>query len=270
MISTSFSPPRGPPTQNIYKSMFSSLSKSIQFAPRAQILSQSFRYLHASPVTWAKNKKGKSSAAANSASDHEVLALDIDAIESKFKSVVDTFNKHATEAKLGKTNPNIFDKLKINVDAKSKVPFSTVAQTMVQGGRNFVITVFDPSHTQEVINAVLGSGLNMNPQRDPSNKQTLKVPLPPPTVESKKDAAKHLKTVFENLKNNATTSRGAESTLASVRASTKDTVHKFVKKQKRTLSDAEKKLEKEFDDLHKSYSDKLTEAFKAAEKSILK
>lgn len=254
--------------------MFGTVSKSIFNLSKSQPFSASVRYFHVSQVAWAKNKKGKippaSSGSASASNDEGVLELDIDSIESKFKSVVENFNKHAAEAKLGKTNPSIFDKLKITIDDKSKVPFNTVAQTMVQGGRNFVITVFDPLHTQGIINAVLDSGLNMNPQRDPSNKQTLKVPLPPPTLESKKDAAKVLKTVYENLKNNSSSGRGSDPTLASVRNATKDSILKFVKKLKRKLSDSEKKLESEFDNLHKSYSDKLTEAFKAAEKALLK
>lgn len=195
--------------------------------------------------------------------DNQVPEIDFDDATNKFKGVIERFSKQANEAKLGKTSPNIFDKLIVET-ANGEVGFTSVAQTTVKG-RNFMITVFDPSNVKSIINAVLGSDLNMNPQIDPSNKQTLKVPLPPLTTESKKENAKQLKLVYERFKNGSGRANGS---LATIRGDVKNKFQKQHKKKK--LSDAEEKVFKDFEKLHKQYTDKLTEVFKSAEQAILK
>lgn len=250
------------------------LTRSITCAtrvPRSSFITPA-RSFQISSFVLAKNKKNSSKGSSKKGKNEDVeqaidpdantLALDFDAIKSKFEAVVEEFNKHATEARLGKTNPNIFDKLKVEVD-DSHLPFTSVAQTTIKGGRNFLITVYDPAHTQSVINAVLGSDLNMNPIKDPANKQMLKVPVPPPTVESRKEASKHLKVIFENLKN------GKSGSLSKVRADVRKDIDKQLKKKK-NLSDQENALVKEFDNLHKDFTTKLSDAFKAAEKTLSK
>lgn len=225
-----------------------------------------------SPPTDAA-KEAKTSAIANS---EQLLELDLDKIAADFKAVVDSFQRQANEAKLGKANPKLFDRLKVEVDHNQVLPFTQVAQTTLKSGRNFIITVFDPAHTQAIINAVLGSGLNMNPQRDPANQQTLKVPLPPPTVESRKEAAKNLKDTFERLRHGAgagsstpDSGHGGRS-LAGIRAAVKHDILKYTRKKKTQLSDSENRLIRQFEDLHKEYTDKLIEAYKAAEKAMEK
>ncbi|CCE82641.1 Piso0_002375 [Millerozyma farinosa CBS 7064] len=193
-------------------------------------------------------------------SGSEASNIDFDDANAKFTSVLEKFKKHANDAKLGKTNPDIFDKLTIGT-SNGDVPFNQVAQSSIKG-RNFVITVFDPSNTQSIVNSVLASDLNMNPQVDPANKSTLKVPLPPVTTESKKENTKQLKAVFEKFKN------GGKVSLASVRS---DFRNKFQKQsKKKRLSDEEEQVWKDFEKLHKEYTDKLNSIYKEAEQKILK
>lgn len=220
------------------------------------------RTFSSSEVLAAKGKKAKTSKKAKEDVDEDVQEapqIDFGASESKMKEILDKFAKLANEAKLGRTNPLIFDHLKVDTDFGPQ-PFTSVAQTSVKG-RNFVITVFDSANAQNIVNAVLGSDLNLNPQVDPTNKLALKVPLPPLTVESKKESAKQLKAVYEKYKNGS-----GKATLASIRA---DIRHKFTKSKKK-LTDQEDKMLKDFEKLHKDYVEKLSEAFKSAEQVILK
>ncbi|ODV79951.1 ribosome recycling factor [Suhomyces tanzawaensis NRRL Y-17324] len=206
-------------------------------------------------------KKPKKAVAPQEEDVEEPSALiDFEDATAKFKQVLEKFTKTANESKLGKTNPRIFDKLTVNVNDE-EVPFTSVAQTSIKG-RNFIVTLFDPASSKHVINTILGSGLNMNAQVDPANKYTLKVPLPPVNTETKKESVKQLKEVFEKMKNGS--SKGS---LASIRADVKNKFSKQVKKQK---SDAETKVLNDFEKLHKTYTEKLAEAFKAAETAILK
>ncbi|KAL6023900.1 ribosome-recycling factor [Candidozyma auris] len=81
--------------------------------------------------------------------------IDFDELRRKMQGVVDRFGKVANEAKLGKSNPQIFDNLIINT-ADGEFPFTSTAQTAVKG-RNFMITVFDPSNTKHIVSAILAS-----------------------------------------------------------------------------------------------------------------
>ncbi|CCE81710.1 Piso0_002375 [Millerozyma farinosa CBS 7064] len=207
-----------------------------------------------------KAKKGAQVEENTDASSAEASNIDFDDANAKFTSVLEKFKKHANDAKLGKTNPDIFDKLTI-ATSNGDVPFNQVAQSSIKG-RNFVITVFDPSNSQSIVNSVLASDLNMNPQVDPTNKSTLKVPLPPVTTESKKENTKQLKAVFEKFKN------GGKVSLASVRSDFRNKFQKSSKKKR--LSDEEEQIWKNFEKLHKEYTDKLSSIYKEAEQKILK
>lgn len=220
------------------------------------------RSFHVSFV--ALKKKGKKGATeVEEEPSSEVPRIDFDEATRRLQGIVDKFAKQANEAKLGKTNPQIFDHLQVGT-ADGEAQYTSLAQTAVKG-RNFIITVFDPANTKHIINAVLASDLNLNPIADPSNKQMLKVPLPPVTTESKKESVKHLKTIYEKVRNGSGGSGKNASTLAAIRA---DIKHKITKKKK--MTESETRVWNDYERLHKTFVDKLGEVFKAAETAILK
>lgn len=231
----------------------------VRFAP----LISAQRSFHYTPIAFKKRLSKKTVEVEES--DAAVGALDIDFndLKNKMQNVVDRFGKAANEAKLGKSNPQLFDQLTIKTH-DGELPFTSVAQTSVKG-RNFIITVFDSSNTKHVVSSILDSGTNMTPIADPQNKQQLKVPQPPVTTESKKETVKHLKEVFEKYRNGPGGHSKNAYTLASIRGDLKKKMSKKVKK-----SDDETKAWNQFEKLHKEYCDKLQEVFKAAETAILK
>lgn len=84
--------------------------------------------------------------------------------EAKLKESLEHHKKSITETKLGANNPTIFDKISVDT-GKGRQIFTSVAQTAMKG-RNLIITVFDPNNTKHVVSAILGSGLNINPEPD--------------------------------------------------------------------------------------------------------
>ena len=225
---------------------------------------------HYSAVLSKKNKAKGNKNKGNEQEDEEPrkagehkIEIDFQDVTNKYKQVIEKFSKSANEMIMGKSTPAIFDKLKVEKD-NTAVPFSAVAHASLKG-RNFAITVFDPADVSHVVNAVLGSDLNMNPQVDPQNKQNLKVPMPPPTTETKMAHAKDLKQSFEKFKNG---SGKPNSSLALVRSEVRDKFQKHTKKK--SLSDEEDRILKEAEKLHKQFTDKLVMSYKAAENAILK
>lgn len=235
---------------------------------------------HTTKINFAKIKKDKknqnqnqnqksSNKKENKEVDNEIEEslsdiLNFNEIKINFEKIIINFNKKANEIKLDKSNIEIFNKLMVKTNDGDQ-SFTTVASTSMKG-RKFVINVFDAKNVKEIINCVLNSNLNLNPQIDPMNKQNLNVSLPPITTETKKTNAKLLKQEFEKFKN-GNVDQG--NSLSNLRSDYKNKISKFTKKNKR-LNDSENKLVTEFEKLHKSYVDKLNEVFKSAEQSILK
>ncbi|GEQ68365.1 hypothetical protein JCM33374_g2033 [Metschnikowia sp. JCM 33374] len=226
------------------------------------VKSQQCRSIHWSPVLLKKRSK-EPVQDDKSKDTAEPIQINLDEVSQRFQTVLDKFAKHANESKLGKTNPQIFDNLAVETP-DGELPYTAVAITAVKG-RNFIITVFDPANVKHVVNAVLASGLNMNPVSDPANKQMLKVPLPPVTTESKKESIKQLKGVFDKLKNGPGGSGKNASTLSAIRADIKNKIS-----SKKKMSDQEQTLWKKVEGVHKDYVKKLDDSFKAAETAIMK
>lgn len=238
----------------------------IRIASPSIIISSS--NFHSTSINLAKKKAKKNSKQqedVNEDIEEQEVTIDFDHVTKNFETVLSKFNKAATDIKLGKLNPKIFDNLEVNIGSHGQeelVPFTSVAQTSVKG-RNFIINLFDASYGKHVINSIIGSGLNMSGTVDPTNKFQVKVPIPTITSETKQENAKQLKEIYESYKNNHKTN-----SLNSVRGEVR---HKFQSQLKHSkISDAQHQLLKKLENLHKTYLDKLTEAFKTAEKSILK
>lgn len=243
--------------------MFRTILRS-NLLPRSRVPAvRSVRNFHATHLNLKKRLSKKTVEVEES--DAAIGAVDIDfkELEAKMHAVVERFGKVANEAKLGKSNPLIFDNLNVKT-ADGELPFTSTAQTAVKG-RNFMITVFDPSNTKNIVNTILAANLNMTPIADPQNKQQIKVPLPPVTTDSKKETVKHLKESFEKLRNGPGGHSKNAHTLASIRG---DIKKRLSKKQKK--SDDETKAWNDFEKLHRQYCDKLQEVFKVAEKAIMK
>lgn len=174
-------------------------------------------------------------------------------LESKFKKNIEEFNKKIVEVKMGKANPDIFNKIKIKIDNKTTQLFTEVAQTTLKNGRFLTITVFDPNNVKKVISSILSSNLNMNPEIDPKNPQLLKVSLPTSTAEVKQKQTKLLKETMDQSKTSLNHLRGV--------------VMKDLKKVTGS-KDIVTALTKNIDKVYQSYSDELMTALKNAEKSL--
>ncbi|ONH69151.1 Ribosome-recycling factor, mitochondrial [Cyberlindnera fabianii] len=178
-------------------------------------------------------------------------------LEKQMSDSLEQFKKRLAETKQGAANPSVFDNLDVPVGHGETQPYVAVAQTAIKG-RNLIITVFDPANVKHVVSAVLASGLNMNPQEVPNFPQQLKVPLPAPTAEHRKEIAKELKKDFEHFKQSP-----SKHSLSSARAVALKDLKSYVK------NDTVKKAEKEVEKLHKKFLDELQKQLKAAEKSVL-
>lgn len=201
------------------------------------------------------NKKSK-----GTEDEEEVIEFDFGKLlkdtEANFKESLKVHKEKSAEAKLGKANTSIFDNLEVHLSHGQAAKFTDIAHTTLKG-RSLLITVFDPKDTKNVVSAVIGANLNLNPQVDPKNPQLLKVPLPSPTAEVKNETAKQLKVVFETFK-----SSSSKYSLSSVRGD----AMKELKSLKK--SDDLKKTMAQVEQLYKQYLKQLSDNYKDLEKAV--
>ncbi|SCV05577.1 LANO_0H10550g1_1 [Lachancea nothofagi CBS 11611] len=206
-------------------------------------------------------KAGKKAAKGKKADEEEIIELIdvkgyIQQATDHFDKTIELHKKNLNEVKSGASNPAIFDKLKVGKDGSK---FTDLATTSTKGRNGLIVTVFDPKDTKLIVSTILAAGLNLNPERIPNNEQQLKISLPPPTTETRKQTCKQLKEIFEEYKNSAN-----KNSLGHARSEILKELKKIDKK-----NDSVKKITQDLEKLHKDYITKLQDSLKQAEKSVL-
>lgn len=214
-------------------------------------------------IALAKKKKGgKESKESTTTSDVPLDELDpsklLNELTNSCTNTVSTFEQKLTTLKMGRSNPDIFDKLKVKLDTH-EASFPEVALTSVKTPTFLTVTVFDPNHTKRIISSILGSGLNLNPEVDPANNQLLKIKIPNTTKEMKEKTMKEMKQYLDLFRSNAS----QKDSLVSNRAKSMKEI-----KNLEGSKDVIKKLTNDVDSVYKKFSDKMNEIFKTAEKQL--
>lgn len=175
--------------------------------------------------------------------------------QQEFAKTLELHKKKLNETKKGVSDPSMLDDLKM----QDGVPLKNVASTSLKGKNSFLVTVYDPKVTKQVISAILAANLNLTPVRVPNNEQQLKIALPPPTTESRQRLCKSLKAVFEEYKNSS-----SKHSLGYIRGEILKDMKSLSKKD-----DNVRKVMQDLEKLHKEYVTKLQEQLKQAEKSFM-
>ncbi|KAF5098514.1 hypothetical protein D0Z03_001200 [Geotrichum reessii] len=216
---------------------------------------------------YAKKKGGKNEAAAskNASVEEEsaVEVVDLEDLKLKFDESVELFKEKVAIVRQGKFTPATIEEILVKTHEHTEEPLKNIARVASKGPRTLTITVFDPLNVKHITAAVIGSGLNLNPQPDPkSPEQVLRVPLPPATAESKKEVIKQLKHEFEHFRNSP-----AKKSLTGIR----EHALKTIKKAGKALSKDETfKVKNSVEDLFKVGSKNLADVLKQAETAVSK
>ena len=208
------------------------------------------------PLYAKKSKKSNGNGSSNEKADSPDTPADVlDPKEFKSKvsadltKLLEQQKKTLAETAKGRNDVKIFDSLTVG-----KEKFTNVASTSQKGKNLLIITVFDPKNSKNVVSAILGANLNLNPERIPDNDQQLKVVLPPVTQESRNQTLKLLKKYNDEFKSGP---------FANVR-------NKYLKDLKPYgfKNEDAKKCSKEIEKVYKDFGDKLLQQYKAVEKLV--
>ena len=125
----------------------------------------------------------------------EVLEV-FEKLETKLNKGIDSLLFEFGGMKAGRANPHILDKVVVDYYG-SPTPIKAMANISVPEARILLISVWDQSALKDVEKAINAANIGINPTNDGKN---IRLVFPELTQERRKDLAKQIKTVSENVK----------------------------------------------------------------------
>ncbi|KAK7206049.1 ribosome recycling factor-domain-containing protein [Myxozyma melibiosi] len=219
------------------------------------------------PASKRDAKKGSKNAPAVEDEDISVPMYDVKEYKQAADKIVEKFNEIVQQLRLGKADLNVLNRLKVQGYDNEKTQLDSVAQVTSRGGRQILITVYDPDMVTNIQRAILAANLNMNPVIDSTNRQNLLIPIPAPTAETRKETANAIKAAALKVRTGQNSSTAAIATLASAREDALVEIKKM--KQASYSKDVVRSLETKIEALNKEYLTKIQKATDAAVKAVL-
>lgn len=122
----------------------------------------------------------------------EIIA---DAEERMQKSVV-SLEEAFKKIRTGRAHPSILDSMMVSYYG-TDTPLSQLANVNVEEGRSLLISPWEKQLIGEIEKAILKSGLGLNPS---NNGDTIRVPMPPLTEETRREYTRQAKQEVENAR----------------------------------------------------------------------
>src|SRR6266566_6870656 len=116
------------------------------------------------------------------------------AAKTRMEKAVDDFRKELGTLRTGRANAAILDNVRVDYHG-TPMPVNQLGTVMVPDATLIVISPWDPSVVPLIDKAIRTSDLGLNPTNDG---KIVRVPMPAPTEERRKEIVKHLHKVLEN------------------------------------------------------------------------
>jgi ribosome recycling factor len=118
-----------------------------------------------------------------------------DADERMQKSIA-SLDEAFKRIRTGRAHPDILDSVQVSYYG-SDTPLSQLANVTVEEGRSLIISPWEKPMIGEIEKAIMKSDLGLNPS---NNGDTIRVPMPPLTEETRKEYTKQAKGEAENAR----------------------------------------------------------------------
>eukprot|EP00698_Gefionella_okellyi_P020938 TRINITY_DN6669_c0_g1_i1.p1 TRINITY_DN6669_c0_g1~~TRINITY_DN6669_c0_g1_i1.p1 ORF type:complete len:257 (-),score=80.75 TRINITY_DN6669_c0_g1_i1:47-817(-) len=175
-------------------------------------------------------------------------------IGRRMQTALDSLLKEFTNIRAGMPTNTLLDAVMVP-QGSSKVPLTRVAQVGVRDGNMLIVSVLD---TSVPVTAVENAIRAFMPALNPTNDGVLiKVPIPKMTADHRKEMVKQAAKIAENFK-------------VQVRAARQDANRSIKNVETSQGKDEAKRLEKKIQALHDDFVKKISDAFTAKEKEILR
>jgi ribosome recycling factor len=176
------------------------------------------------------------------------------AARTRMEKAVDDFRKELATLRTGRANAAILDSIRVDYHG-TPMPVNQLGTVTVPEATLLLISPWDPSVVPLIDKAIRTSDLGLNPTNDG---KVVRVPMPSPTEERRKEIVKHLHKVLENHR----------TAVRNIRRDIKEAIDKM-EKDKKISQDEHKRAIEELEKVTHSETKKIEDLSAAKEKEIL-
>jgi ribosome recycling factor len=174
--------------------------------------------------------------------------------KTRMEKAVEDFRKELGSLRTGRANASILDAIRVDYHG-TPMPVNQLGTVTVPEATLLVISPWDPSVVPLIDKAIRTSDLGLNPTNDG---KVVRVPMPSPTEERRKDIVKHLHKVLENHR----------TAVRNIRRDVKETIDKL-EKEKKISQDEQKRALDEMEKISHAETKKIEDLSAAKEREIL-
>jgi ribosome recycling factor len=170
------------------------------------------------------------------------------------EKAVEDFRKELATLRTGRANAAILDAVRVDYHG-TPMPVNQLGTVTVPEATLLVIAPWDPSVVPMIDKAIRASDLGLNPTNDG---KVVRVPMPSPTQERRKELVKHLHKILENHR----------TAVRNIRRDIKEAIDKL-EKDKKISQDEQKRALDEMEKFTHSETKKIEDLSASKEKEIL-
>src|SRR6059058_1233855 len=176
------------------------------------------------------------------------------AAKTRMEKAVEDFRKELATLRTGRANAAILDAIRVDYHG-TPMPVNQLGTVTVPEATMLVISPWDPSVIGAIDKAIRASDLGLNPTNDG---KVVRVPIPSPTEERRKDLVKHIHKVLENHR----------TAVRNIRRDIKEAIDKL-EKDKKISQDEQKRSLDELEKVSHAETKKIENLSAAKEKEVM-
>src|SRR6201984_2283348 len=176
------------------------------------------------------------------------------AAKTRMEKAVEDFRKDIGTLRTGRANASILDAIRVDYHG-TPMPVNQLGTVTVPEATLLVISPWDPSVVPLIDKAIRTSDLGLNPTNDG---KVVRVPMPSPTEERRKELVKHLHKVLENHR----------TAVRNIRRDVKEAIDKL-EKEKKISQDEQKRALDELEKIAHAETKKIEDLSAAKERELL-
>jgi len=174
--------------------------------------------------------------------------------KTRMEKAVEDFRKELASVRTGRANAGLLDSVRVEVYG-TQTPVNQLGTVTVPDATMLVISPWDPSVVALVDKAIRASDLGLNPTNDG---KVVRVPIPAPTEERRKELVKHIHKVLENHR----------TAVRNIRRDVKEAIDKL-EKDKKISQDEQKRALDELERVSHAETKKIEDLSASKEKEVM-
>jgi len=174
--------------------------------------------------------------------------------KTRMEKAVEDFRKELATVRTGRANAALLDNVRVDYHG-TQMPVNQLGTVTVPDASMLVISPWDPSAVALIDKAIRSSDLGLNPTNDG---KVVRVPIPSPTEERRKELVKHVHKVLENHR----------TAVRNIRRDIKEAIDKL-EKDKKISQDEQKRALDELEKMSHAETKKIEDLSASKEKEVM-